>query len=130
MLNTNLHNVGLNILDIDLPSQENDICIICTEPLSQYQTYKLPECGHTFHTHCIVTWFRHSPSVDDEKWKTDGKCPLCGNKGINNITIDSYNYFRNLNYSEKIKYKIIKNEARKKTAPKLLLKFIQEEKKI
>ena len=35
-------------------------------------TYTLPECGHTFHTSCILQWFRQGQAVT---------CPLCRDLG-------------------------------------------------
>ena len=42
-------------------------CSICTDPLSdETSSHRLP-CGHTFHTECIVQWFRYEHTT----------CPLC-----------------------------------------------------
>ena len=48
----------------------SDICPICHETLESDScpVYTLPECGHTYHTNCIVTWFRTCHK----------NCPLCG----------------------------------------------------
>tara|TARA_B100000575_G_C22919879_1_gene533671 strand:+ start:211 stop:816 length:606 start_codon:yes stop_codon:yes gene_type:complete len=67
-------------------SDSEDICPICHESLESAQVYELPECKHKFHTHCIVTWFRHRPSSEEIYNRPDGKCPCCGNRGINNDT--------------------------------------------
>ena len=45
-------------------SSMSDTCVICHENV-QKETKAL-ECGHTFHSSCLVDWFRTSPS-----------CPLC-----------------------------------------------------
>lgn len=58
-------------------------CMICKDELSCYQCYTLPECKHTYHTHCLISWFRNG----------DARCPYCGNKGINNKP-ESYSSFR------------------------------------
>lgn len=64
---------------------QEDNCPICQEALSHEQTYELPECKHVFHTKCILEWFRTRPiSVSYNDLDTDGKCPCCGNRGINN----------------------------------------------
>ena len=73
-----------NVLNIPLPEENEEKCVICQEELSNRQAYTLPECGHTFHTECIVTWFRHRPSSQDELLP-DGSCPCCCNKGINYV---------------------------------------------
>jgi len=49
-----------------------EICAICQEDLSD-NIYELPECGHKYHTNCIMHWFRTNHNT----------CPLCQNQGIN-----------------------------------------------
>ena len=49
-----------------------DICVICQEDLCG-NIYELPECGHKYHTNCIMHWFRTNHN----------SCPLCQNSGIN-----------------------------------------------
>ena len=49
-----------------------DKCVICHEDLID-NVYELPECGHKFHTNCIMHWFRTDHNT----------CPLCQNTGIN-----------------------------------------------
>ena len=49
-----------------------DICVICQEDLCG-NIYELPECGHKYHTNCIMHWFRTNHD----------SCPLCQNQGIN-----------------------------------------------
>ena len=50
---------------------EAECCTICKDPLIDKTTYCLPECGHTFHTECIVHWFREQQT----------RCPLCNHPG-------------------------------------------------
>lgn len=49
-----------------------EICAICQEDLCG-NIYELPECGHKYHTNCIMHWFRTNHNT----------CPLCQNQGIN-----------------------------------------------
>ena len=63
---------AINILNINV--NPNEECMICKEDLICSQCYTLPECNHTYHTNCLITWFRNG----------DSRCPYCGNKGINN----------------------------------------------
>ena len=63
---------AINMLNIDV--NPNEECMICKEELQCSQCYTLPECNHTYHTNCLITWFRNG----------DSRCPYCGNKGINN----------------------------------------------
>ncbi len=121
--------MALNLLDVLLPNPEEDICIICQEPLSTCQTYELPECKHKYHTHCIVTWFRHRPSSNDIQ-PTDGACPLCGNKGINyespEITRRISGTYCPVGIAERSRLKLILREAKKTDAPKDLKKIVKK----
>jgi hypothetical protein len=62
----------INLLNVDL-NDTDEICMICQDTLSSATKYKLPECGHEYHTHCVVAWFRNG----------DSRCPYCGNNGVN-----------------------------------------------
>ena len=54
-----------------------DICPICRDDISGFNTCTLPECNHTFHADCLVSWFR-SPRDWCATDKTGyGTCPLC-----------------------------------------------------
>ena len=44
----------------------HEICAVCLSSINEKDNYKL-ECGHIFHTDCIVKWFRNS----------NGNCPCC-----------------------------------------------------
>jgi hypothetical protein len=68
---------AINILNISVNANEE--CMICKDELQCGQCYTLPECNHTYHTHCLVSWFRNG----------DSRCPYCGNKGINNKNNDT-----------------------------------------
>ena len=63
--------MSLNLLGVD--ANEGEECVICKCHLSKEATYRLPECHHTFHTACVVAWFRAG----------DCRCPVCRNMGIN-----------------------------------------------
>jgi len=63
---------AINILNISVNANEE--CMICKDELNCSQCYTLPECNHTYHTNCLITWFRNG----------DSRCPYCGNKGVNN----------------------------------------------
>ena len=97
-----------------------DICAICHESLND-ELYTLPECNHTFHTNCIMTWFR-APTGNN-------KCPLCNNSGINKLKdLD------NLHWSERQRaeenYKRVRASSRRKDCPKHIKKMIEKLKKI
>lgn len=109
-----LHNVNLS---------ENETCMICREDLNEAQTYKLPECGHEYHTHCLIAWFRNG----------DSRCPYCGNKGINHkeckkSRYNSFSFRRRFNRCEKsdIKLSELKKFAKKPDAPKILINQLKK----
>lgn len=68
--NNDTNDIHINLLDIDINTEK---CMICKDELSCYPCYTLPECKHTYHTNCLVSWFRNG----------DSRCPYCGNKGLN-----------------------------------------------
>lgn len=95
-------------------------CAICHENLES-DTYTLPECNHTFHTNCIITWFR-APSGSS-------RCPLCNNNGINKLKdLD------NLHWSDLQgafhNYKNVRAASRRKDFPENVKKMIEKLKKL
>ena len=42
-------------------------CVICLDDDNNDSFYNLPDCNHTFHTNCIISWFRSGKST----------CPCC-----------------------------------------------------
>ena len=74
---------AINILNVSVNSNEE--CMICKDELQCGQCYTLPECNHTYHTNCLVTWFRNG----------DSRCPYCGNKGINNKNDETFRKVKN-----------------------------------
>jgi hypothetical protein len=113
--------MAANPLDVPIPEDNNDKCIICLEHLSAEPVYCLPECSHKFHQNCIMHWFRGG----------NCKCPLCNNLGINDKPNDTQNssswgWWRGGKY----KYKMIRQYARKKDAPAKLKKEVSKLKKL
>ena len=47
-------------------NDSQEICAVYLSNINEKDNYKL-ECGHKFHTNCIVKWFRNS----------NGNCPCC-----------------------------------------------------
>ena len=105
---TNLDNLthAFNILNVTIPINEE--CMICRDELVCSQCYTLPECNHTYHTNCLVSWFRNG----------DSRCPYCGNKGINNKDIElsrkGHNRYYNTHYETQTLADIKKNIYLKK----------------
>ena len=97
-----------------------EICAICHENLES-NTHTLTECNHTFHTNCIMTWFR-APTGNN-------KCPLCNNGGVNKLSD-----LNNLHWSERQRaeenYKKVRASSRRKDCPKRIIKMIEKLKKI
>ena len=127
--------MSVNPLGVELLPENDEgeeVCVICQDTLVGPPTYTLPECCHKFHTHCIVTWFRHRPSSQDCDGP-DGRCPMCGNQGINNVggrrRARPMRYWRGSRYhseGEKARYKVIMREAKKPDAPRELTKLVKK----
>ena len=98
----------------------NEICSICHEEMNN-ELYTLPECNHTFHTNCIMTWFR-SPTGNN-------KCPLCNNCGINKLK-DLDNLHWSARQRAEANYKRVRASSRRKDCPKSTLKMIEKLKNI
>lgn len=76
-------------------------CRICLNDIKTKDlSYSLPECGHKFHTKCIVHWFRSNQT----------RCPLCNHGGAGNI-----NYIPS---TRKLRLKYLKRIARRKCTNK------------
>ena len=116
--------MAANPLEIPELETDPDVCIICLEHLSAETQYQLPECTHKFHQNCIMTWFRSG----------NCKCPLCNNLGVNDdagggeVTMRTrgWGWWRGGQY----KYKMIRQYARKKTAPAKLKLEVAKLKKL
>ena len=117
-----LDNLVIDLYNINI--NNNEVCMICREELSNAPVYKLPECGHQYHTHCIISWFRNG----------DSRCPYCGNNGINHNTSDkprnnSYIWRRRLLYRPEVgdvKLSQLKKYSKKPEAPKLLVRQLKK----
>ena len=125
--------MALNLFNVQLQESDEEDggekCMICHEGLSTAPTYALPECKHTYHTHCIVTWFRHRPQEGTLGSSSDGKCPYCGNRGINHIgeeDNDTYRRYMCLTSYQRENLKFIKKYAKKPDAPKQLINLIKK----
>lgn len=84
-------------------------CVICLNniDLSDKENYKL-ECGHTYHTKCIISWFRTASS--------SGRCPMCND----NNTDDNLQYLSWYNRDYVLdRFKVIKNTNKKNHSEKL-----------
>jgi hypothetical protein len=115
---------AINPMNVLLPEDyDTPICVICQGALSDHQTYKLPECNHEFHTHCIVTWFRHNGFTHIQE---DGRCPCCGNNGINNYVGGKKRGWMKFTEGEKFKFNFILNQAKKPDAPKALTSLVKK----
>ena len=124
--------MALNLFNVQLQEsddEEEEKCMICHESLATAPTYALPECKHTYHTHCIVTWFRHRPPEGRLGSSSDGKCPYCGNRGINHIEDseqDIYLRFRSLTSYQRENIKFIRKYSRTADAPKQLTSLFEK----
>ena len=55
----------------------SDICSICRDDISGFNTCTLPECNHTFHAECLISWFRSPRDWCSTDTAGYGSCPLC-----------------------------------------------------
>ena len=100
---------------------EDNYCSLCKISLTDKPNYKL-QCGHDFHTGCIIDWFRFQSY----------QCPCCyndaqlyNNSNISNNQVVFTNYLtyidEQLAYAKKNyiypSFRFASNEARKKNAP-------------
>tara|TARA_Y100001958_G_scaffold139490_1_gene113412 strand:- start:307 stop:819 length:513 start_codon:yes stop_codon:yes gene_type:complete len=89
-------------------STENK-CIICLSniDLTDTENYKL-ECGHIYHTKCIISWFRTATS--------SGRCPMCNDNNID----DNLQYLSWYNRDYVLdRFRVIKNTNKKNHSNKL-----------
>ena len=104
-------------------NDNNNICAICHDNLGEDKLYNLPECSHSYHTNCIMTWFRAGHNT----------CPLCNNKGIN-ATRCKIN--EEANHGEWVKrkkylnlYTVVSKKSRNKSASKEMKKEVEKVRK-
>lgn len=84
-------------------------CAVCTEDMHPVNYFVLPECGHAFHTLCIVHWFRSGQT----------RCPLCNNVGEGS----RIRKFKTAATSVMSKLRIIKFNAEKTHNTSLIKRF-------
>ena len=97
-----------------------EICPICQDSL-EGDLYTLPECNHTFHTNCIMTWFR-APTGNN-------KCPLCNDSGINKLQdLNIIGWYSKTAALEN--YNTVRTYSRRKEAPKELKRMVARLKNI
>ena len=95
----------LDLFDQTNTGDENNdvLCSICYDNMNSDNSYTINECNHTFHSKCLLDWFRTS-SVPS--------CPYCRN---NAQTKDNFMLFE-----MKIKF------AKTKKAPKDFVKIVKK----
>ena len=88
-------------------------CAICQDHLKDNK-YTIPECKHSFHNNCIITWFRSGQN----------RCPLCQDHGINKLSdINNYTCGR---YLAMENYKDIKARYKSRHIPKKIKKKLDD----
>lgn len=126
----------MNIFEVDLNTVD-DNCGICQMPLQRLGAeplHTLKECKHTYHTECIVAWFR----------TRNNRCPLCGNSGINHYEeicghfgtsseiFANNSVMRRSSYLSQVhreRYTLLKNFSKEDVAPKILKSYIKKAEK-
>jgi len=94
-----------------------DNCCICQEELTT-EVYQVPECGHKFHTKCVIDWFRFGNS----------KCPMCNTAFSSQSTdlIDEEYSIWHPSQRNQFKYKEIYNFSKRKETCKKIKKQVQQ----
>jgi hypothetical protein len=72
-------NCVVTIRQPNLQVNEDDICTICLDSLSsndQGYLVKL-DCGHIFHSECIIYWQKQNPTRTYINGKSFPRCPNC-----------------------------------------------------
>ena len=105
----------MNIIRHNNPNTSK--CPICYDLLDTEDTYIIPDCLHTFHTNCIVHWFRNGYT----------HCPLCNHSGLgtNKYVSQSIMPFHSSVKNNKTKFKLIKDHVKKNNGPQWLQKKIK-----
>jgi hypothetical protein len=87
-----------------------DLCTVCYTRFDEVQedTHILSECGHKFHTSCIINWFRSD---------SNATCPLCRDDNYTRVGITD-------NYDSKSRLALVLNYGRRLEAPVDLKKRI------
>lgn len=107
--------MGVNstlVEEINTPDIEA-ICVICRDNLNTDSVFKLPECNHSFHTSCIISWFRRNHNT----------CPCCNHTGDETDEYGDVIRYRPI-HSEKVK--LLRQFARRNDAPKLLKQIVNK----
>jgi len=101
-----------------------EVCPICLSNMDNQEENVEIECGHNFHTKCIMQWFRSSR----------GQCPCCMDNPYLNITVSNYNYnynvigvWNSLYITERCS--ALRKHSRKKDCPEKLKKKFDNLKK-
>lgn len=92
--------------------ENNETCVICYNELDdEEQCYSIEPCGHTFHTKCIIDWFRRAST-----------CPCCRDN-----TVEQINEIPGFVLRERAKE--LKRISRRANAPDDLKKLVERVKK-
>ena len=99
---------------------EDNYCSLCKISLTDKPNYKL-QCGHDFHTGCIIDWFRFQSY----------QCPCCYQVVFTNYLtyIDEQLAYAKKNYIYP-SFRFASNEARKKNAPPQLKRLYASYKRL
>ena len=63
---------NLNVINIrDVHQHSDPTCPICLDNIEPHNSHTIQQCNHTFHTSCIIDWFRNNH-----------RCPMCRDNGF------------------------------------------------
>ena len=91
---------------------DTETCTICLEKFadSDKSCYTIPQCNHTFHTSCLMQWFRQ-----------EVRCPLCRDNGLGQDPGQ-----RRAGYRARGKLPLIRKICRRKDAPRMLIQILKK----
>ena len=91
---------------------DTETCTICLEKFadSDKSCYTIPQCNHTFHTSCLMQWFRQ-----------EMRCPLCRDNGLGQEPDG-----RRMGSKGIGKLPLIRKICRRKDAPPLLVQILKK----
>lgn len=97
-----------------------DVCPICLSNMDNQEDISKIECGHSFHTKCIMKWFRSSK----------GQCPCCLDNPFQTVRLKNINIigtWDSLYINERCS--ALRKHSRKKESPEKLKKKFDNLKK-
>jgi hypothetical protein len=111
MSTTTLDPIDILSTGIQPPDELTGDCMICQESLADGQTHRL-ECGHCYHTTCVIAWFRTGI----------GTCPYCKDTGVSGGSSRR----SRPGHRKLANFRSMISHSRRKDAPDSLVRLVKE----